>query len=125
MKTRRILSVAVIGLLLGSSSIALHYKQQARNLDQRLQETETQRASLASDLERLAREADARGRTGLEDEPYRQADYLRAALDACVTVNIQSLVDEGLSGSKLGQQLRAQRIAALTVFKDNNASDYI
>ncbi|MGI9288613.1 MAG: multifunctional CCA addition/repair protein [Pseudomonadales bacterium] len=73
----------------------------------------------------LASEADARGRTGLENQPYRQAEYLRAALDACAIVNIQSLVDEGLSGSKLGQQLRAQRVVALTAFKDNNMGAYV
>lgn len=70
----------------------------------------------------LACEADARGRTGFECQPYRQVDYLRAALQACEAVNVQSLVEQGLSGAKLGQELHARRVAALTTFKRNNVS---
>lgn len=71
----------------------------------------------------LACEADARGRAGLESQPYRQVDYFRAALQACETVNVQSLVEEGFSGTKLGQELRARRVAALAAFKRNNTSE--
>ena len=69
----------------------------------------------------LACEADARGRAGFEQQPYRQVDYLRAALQACEAVNVQSIVEEGFSGAKLGQELHVRRIAALTAFKRNNA----
>lgn len=72
----------------------------------------------------LASEADARGRAGLEKQPYRQADYLRAALDSCDAVNIRSLVERGLSGAKLAQQIHTQRVAALAAFQGSYKGDY-
>ncbi|MEJ2602242.1 MAG: multifunctional CCA addition/repair protein [Gammaproteobacteria bacterium] len=61
----------------------------------------------------LACEADARGRTGLEDRPYPQADHLRHALELTRRVSADSLQREGLTGSEIGRALREARIAAL------------
>ncbi len=61
----------------------------------------------------LACEADARGRTGLEDRPYPQADHLRRALALTRDVSAADLGREGLSGPEIGRALRAARIAAL------------
>jgi tRNA nucleotidyltransferase (CCA-adding enzyme) len=65
----------------------------------------------------LACEADARGRAGREGEPYRQADYLRAALAAAAAVALSEEERKGLSGSKIGEEMRRRRLAAVTRVK--------
>ncbi|MFP7722925.1 multifunctional CCA addition/repair protein [Lysobacter sp. A3-1-A15] len=57
-------------------------------------------------------EADARGRTGLEDRDYPQADGLRAAHAAACAVKAGD-VAEGLSGPAIGEALRRARIQAI------------
>jgi tRNA nucleotidyltransferase (CCA-adding enzyme) len=61
----------------------------------------------------LACEADARGRTGFEDRPYPQAEWIRAARDAAVGVQSSVLLDQGLQGDAFGQALRQLRIQAI------------
>ncbi|MFN2348121.1 MAG: multifunctional CCA addition/repair protein [Thioalkalivibrio sp.] len=65
----------------------------------------------------LACEADYRGRTGFEERPYPQADYLRTAHARCLAMSAKSLVDEGLSGKAIGEALHARRVAALKQLK--------
>lgn len=62
-------------------------------------------------------EADARGRLGLEDQAYPQAQYLRRALNIVSAVEARELVAEGLSGKKLGAQLRQLRLERLQEMK--------
>ncbi|MEE8306375.1 MAG: multifunctional CCA addition/repair protein [Gammaproteobacteria bacterium] len=57
-------------------------------------------------------EADARGRTGLEDNPYPQAERLRLALTAVAAVPTGE-VPKGLTGEAFGQALRDLRLQAL------------
>ncbi len=62
----------------------------------------------------LACEADARGRTGLEQQPYPQADLLRNALRAAQSVPAADVARKtGLEGPQLGRKLREARIAAI------------
>jgi tRNA nucleotidyltransferase (CCA-adding enzyme) len=61
----------------------------------------------------LACEADLKGRTGLENAPYPQADLLRKALAAAAAVDPQPLVAAGLRGEELRERLRALRIEAI------------
>ncbi len=61
----------------------------------------------------LACEADARGRAGLEERPYPQADLLRRALDAAREVSADGLRDNGLDGEALGEAIRVRRIHAV------------
>jgi tRNA nucleotidyltransferase (CCA-adding enzyme) len=61
----------------------------------------------------LACEADARGRTGLEDRDYPQAAYLRSALAAAGAVDATSIAGQGLTGVKLGEAIKDARIAAV------------
>ncbi len=61
----------------------------------------------------LACEADARGRTGLEDRPYPQGALLRGALQVARGVE-RAQLDAALAGSELGDALRAARLAAIT-----------
>ncbi|HSC47254.1 MAG TPA: multifunctional CCA addition/repair protein, partial [Gammaproteobacteria bacterium] len=55
-------------------------------------------------------EADHRGRTGLEDTPFPQADYLRKAAAAARAVSAEQLGASGLSGAEIGEQLRKLRL---------------
>jgi tRNA nucleotidyltransferase (CCA-adding enzyme) len=65
----------------------------------------------------LACEADARGRTGRETEPYPQASYLKAALAAAAAVSVPEEERRGLAGPAIGEELRRRRLAALTALK--------
>jgi tRNA nucleotidyltransferase (CCA-adding enzyme) len=65
----------------------------------------------------LACEADARGRAGLEDRPYPQAEYLRRARDAAAAVVLSTSDCAGLDGAAIGRALREQRLAAISAFK--------
>ncbi|MBZ4040062.1 multifunctional CCA addition/repair protein [Novilysobacter selenitireducens] len=57
-------------------------------------------------------EADARGRTGLEEREYPQGDALRASHAAACAVKSND-VAEGLSGPAIGEALRRARIQAI------------
>lgn len=65
----------------------------------------------------MACEMDARGRLGLEDRAYPQADYLRGAAQAARSVAVQPLVAKGYKGSALGETLKAERLEALKGYK--------
>jgi tRNA nucleotidyltransferase (CCA-adding enzyme) len=60
----------------------------------------------------LACEADARGRTGLERDPYPQADRLRAALAAATRVTSKD-VSPTKAGPEMGAALHQLRVAAI------------
>jgi tRNA nucleotidyltransferase (CCA-adding enzyme) len=72
----------------------------------------------------LVCESDARGRTGLENNPYPQAPYLQRARDAAAAAAVQlSDADrKGLKGPEIGAKIRAKRLAAVTQIKDEFAS---
>jgi tRNA nucleotidyltransferase (CCA-adding enzyme) len=62
----------------------------------------------------LACEADARGRKGLEDRAYPQADRLRLALRAAKSVDAAKVkAERGLDGEALGLALHDERLAAI------------
>ncbi len=61
----------------------------------------------------LACEADSRGRLGLEDQAYPQAEELRTALAAASEVTAKSLNDSSLQGKALGEAIRRGRIKAI------------
>ncbi|OCA54666.1 multifunctional CCA addition/repair protein [Photorhabdus namnaonensis] len=65
-------------------------------------------------------EADARGRTGFEDTPYPQSDYLRQAFKISSQVQVKSIVDSGLRGADIGHELRRQRQRALAEWKQRD-----
>lgn len=62
-------------------------------------------------------EMDARGRKGLEQRDYPQADYLRGAAAAARAVQVQPLVQQGLTGQALGEALKGERLKALKTYK--------
>lgn len=65
----------------------------------------------------LCCEADARGRTGLENRDYPQTEYFAGALRACMQVSVAELMENGLSGAALGQALHRGRINAVKHFQ--------
>lgn len=67
-------------------------------------------------------EMDARGRLGLEQRDYPQADYLRGAMQAARAVAVQPLLAQGFQGAELGEALNRERLQALTAYKANAAS---
>jgi tRNA nucleotidyltransferase (CCA-adding enzyme) len=65
----------------------------------------------------LACEADSRGRTGFEERPYPQAEFLRSALRAAARVSGRDLAREGLEGAQIGEALKRKRLQAISGWK--------
>ncbi len=68
-------------------------------------------------------EADARGRTGLEDAPYPQRDYVAAARDCAAAVTLDAESRTTLTGAAIGERLRALRIEALALHKRGQSAE--
>lgn len=66
----------------------------------------------------VACEMDAKGRLGLEDRPYPQADYLRGAAKAAQAVAVQPLLEQGFKGPELGEALKRERLRAIHTYKE-------
>ncbi len=66
----------------------------------------------------IACESDARGRTGLENQPYPQREYLQRARDAAAAVTLTDDEKQSLKGPVLGARLRDKRLAAVTAVKE-------
>ncbi len=67
-----------------------------------------------------ASEMDSRGRLGLEDRDYPQADYLRGAMQVARSVSVQPLLERGLKGAELGEALARERLRALQAYRENH-----
>lgn len=65
----------------------------------------------------LTSEADIRGRTGFENDLYRQGDYLRQAYQVANTVSIKEVVASGLHGIAIRDELTRRRQQALAKWK--------
>ncbi|MGZ5270123.1 MAG: multifunctional CCA tRNA nucleotidyl transferase/2'3'-cyclic phosphodiesterase/2'nucleotidase/phosphatase, partial [Ramlibacter sp.] len=65
----------------------------------------------------LACECDARGRLGLEEQPYPQRARLRAALGAAMGVSTSEIArqaqERGLQGPRIGELIHDARVAAV------------
>lgn len=61
----------------------------------------------------LTSEADARGRTGFENNAYPQGDYLRKAFAIVQNVSTKEVVAAGYKGVEVREELTRRRIAAL------------
>jgi len=61
-------------------------------------------------------EADARGRKGLEDRNYTQADLLRGALAAAAAVDAGAIARDH-EGKAIGEAIRRERLAAVESFR--------
>jgi len=63
-------------------------------------------------------EADARGRTGRENEPYPQVAYLNAALAAAAAVSLTETERGKLPGPAIGEAIRRRRLEAISALRD-------
>lgn len=61
----------------------------------------------------LTSEADARGRTGFENNAYPQGDYLRKAFEIVLNVSTKEVVAAGFKGAEIREELSRRRIKAL------------
>ncbi|MFN3237429.1 MAG: multifunctional CCA addition/repair protein [Pseudomonadales bacterium] len=68
-------------------------------------------------------EADARGRLGLEHQPYPNREVLLKAFAAAKSVDIQPLLAAGYQGSDLAEQIRKHRVAAIQAQRTVVAND--
>jgi len=57
--------------------------------------------------------ADARGRTGLENRPYPQVEFLMDCAQAAKNIGTENLRAQGFSGKELGSQIRSERARLL------------
>ena len=64
-------------------------------------------------------EADKRGRAGLAEVPYPQAQWLRLAHQAALSVQARDVLRPGLEGEAVGAALRAARIEAIAAVLDD------
>ena len=69
----------------------------------------------------LACEADAKGRTGLENRPYPQAGYLLKIAQAAASVPAEAVLNNGLQGAEIGEAIRRLRIEAVNAMIKNNS----
>lgn len=67
----------------------------------------------------MACEADARGRTGLEERPYPQAAFMRDAHLGAMRVDTSDLTASGLSGMEIGDAISKRRQGAIAKFAKN------
>lgn len=65
----------------------------------------------------LISEADARGRTGFEDNLYPQGDYLRNAFHIAEAIPVQAVIASGFQGSAIADELKHRRQLALAQWK--------
>ena len=63
----------------------------------------------------LACEADARGRKGLAETPYPQADIFRRAFEAAANIDAETIAskNDSLTGAAIGDKIRERRISAI------------
>ena len=61
----------------------------------------------------LACQCDAQGRTGLEEKPYPQREYLENAFAAASAAQLTGQEMAGLNGSAIANAIRAKRLEAL------------
>ena len=65
----------------------------------------------------VACEADARGRTGLEDREYPQADYFQRAFQAASGISVKTVIGDETDGRKIAGLLRDARRRAVANVK--------
>lgn len=68
----------------------------------------------------LACEADARGRKGLENREYPQANKMRQAYQIAKNVDLKPLIEMDLPGFKLKEKIHQKRIEAIKKYFDKN-----
>lgn len=70
----------------------------------------------------LACEADARGRTGFEDNEYPQAEYISKAAQAALAIDTRQVLQDNLQGAQIGAAILQLRSQALNSLKQTHHS---
>jgi len=77
----------------------------------------------------LACECDARGRLGLDDTPYPQAQRLQGVLDAVLALPTHEIAEhamaQGHSGKKIGELIHAARAAAVAQHLKTQGEEHV
>jgi tRNA nucleotidyltransferase (CCA-adding enzyme) len=73
----------------------------------------------------IACEADARGRTGFEDQDYPQKDYFLSLYESATSITSHQIDKELFEGKAFGEQLKKLRINAMQETKDNYRNNNI
>lgn len=109
-----------LGILVSTQHTRCHRanKHEAEDLFLTLELADALRRPERFEFFLLACEADARGRLGLEREPYPQSGILRGALAAAKKVDIKALVAEHKEPQVLAPAIRQARVAAIAAAKD-------
>ncbi|MCV2884811.1 multifunctional CCA addition/repair protein [Aestuariibacter sp. AA17] len=66
--------------------------------------------------------ADARGRTGFEQDAYTQKEYVEQALAAANAIDVQAIIADGFSGKGIKDELDTRRIRAIAEVKSQRAA---
>jgi tRNA nucleotidyltransferase (CCA-adding enzyme) len=76
-------------------------------------------------LEKLLQvcKADLRGRTGFENDPYPQANYLHACFELAKRIPVSDIVAAGYQGAQIKTQLSQARVLALEEYKKANLQE--
>ncbi|MEZ8127982.1 multifunctional CCA addition/repair protein [Enterovibrio norvegicus] len=64
----------------------------------------------------VASQADHQGRTGFEDRPYPQADWLLGAFNAANSVEVKTIVAEGFTGQGIREELTRRRVVSVAKY---------
>jgi tRNA nucleotidyltransferase (CCA-adding enzyme) len=69
----------------------------------------------------MACEADARGRQGLEQRDYPQRGFFAQARERAAAVALSAEERAGMTGERIGQELRRRRVAAIEELKTSQS----
>jgi len=108
-----------LAVLVGRHHLVMHKVEELRPVTvlELLQHLDAFRRPLRVQQFILACEADARGRKGLEDREYPQADFLRRAHAAAAAVKLPEELRAGLSGEQIAEKFRQARVKAIAALK--------
>lgn len=101
----------------------LHYHRAAELRDETflktLESLDAFRRPERFELFLLACEADSRGRTGYEEHEFEQPTIYRNVFNAANKINAKELVEQGLKGKAIKEELAKQRIQAIKEVRNN------
>jgi tRNA nucleotidyltransferase (CCA-adding enzyme) len=110
-----------LGLLVAAYHTHCHraFELRAKTIVKVLEATDAFRRPDRFEKFLLTCEADARGRAGLENRDYPQADYLRGAQAAAAGIDAARIAQDH-EGQNIAKAIRRARIAAVSTFRAAN-----
>lgn len=73
----------------------------------------------------LASKADVCGRSGFENHPYPQGDFLREAFRVAASITACDIITDGFRGAKIGKEFIRRRQQVLTTWKQQKSNSNI